>query len=238
MWNRAMWNRRTLGLAFLLCLLCLLACGAAAAATTVYRCTTARGQVVFQDTPCPAAQRQHVLALPEVPAVAGSVLPAAPPADREQAEADAPASPLPSAAPVAPLPVMVAPLPVLYACTRATDGQTYLSRKGDPAPYLAPFGMLGAQQMPLSDVYGTTRGKAGMSAPESNRGRVTSTLVANNYVWVQDRCRELTPEETCRALDDADDENARKLRRAFKSDRAPLERRDAELKAQLLNCQG
>lgn len=223
-----MWNRLTPRPAWLLCLL---ACNLPAAAATVYRCTTTGGQVAFQDTPCPVAQRQHVLALPAVPAVTGSTRPAAPPVNPERTAPEAPAAPLPPSPPVAPLPLM-------YACTRATDGQTYLSRQGDPAPYLAPFGMLGATQMPLSDVYGTTRGNAGMSAPEANRGRTTSTLVANNYVWVQDRCRALTPEETCHALDDAYDENARKLRRAFKSDRAPLERREAELKAQLDNCRG
>jgi hypothetical protein len=138
-------------------------------------------------------------------------------------------------APVAPEPA--APLPVMYACTRATDGKTYLSDHGDSAPYLAPYGVLGAEQQPLSEVYGPDRGAAGISAPEANRGRVTSGLVANNYVWVQDSCRELDPGEICQALEDAYEENARQLRNAFKSQRPPLERREAQLHAQLANCQ-
>jgi hypothetical protein len=124
----------------------------------------------------------------------------------------------------------------MYACVRATDGKTYLSDHGDPAPYQAPYGVVGAGQLPLSEVYGADRGGAGISAPEANRGRVSPGLVANNYVWVQDQCRELDVEETCQALQDAYDQNEQKLRNAFKSQRPPLERREAQLQAQLANC--
>jgi hypothetical protein len=123
----------------------------------------------------------------------------------------------------------------MYTCLRATDGKTYLSENGDPQPYLVPLGMLAVGSPSLSQVYGPPN-SAGGSAPELNRGRVTPGLIANNYVWVQDQCRELTRAETCRALRDAYDDNATKLRRAFKSDQPPLEQRDEQLRAQLRNC--
>jgi hypothetical protein len=195
-----------------------------AAATRVYECVGADGRKVYQDTPCRPGQRQQSLQVPDVPSIRSPAATVPAPA--------APASSPPPAVEAAP----AAPLPVMYACVRATDGKTYLSANGDPAPYQAPYGMLGAEQQPLSDVYAPDRGAAGNSAPESNRGRVTRGLVASNYVWVQDQCRRLDPGETCQALQDAYAENAHKLRNAFQSQRPPLERRDAELRAQLAGC--
>jgi hypothetical protein len=208
---------------------CLLAAGPAArvlaADTTVYECVGADGRAVFQDSPCGAGLRQRTLAVPDMPS-------RSPPPPVPRAPPPPPADDGPAAA----APEPAAPLPVMYACTRATDGKTYLSDHGDPAPYLAPYGVLGAEQLPLSEVYGPDRGGAGMSAPEANRGRVTAGLVANNYVWVQDSCRELDPAQTCQALQDAYDENDHQLRNAFKSQRPPLERREAQLRAQLASC--
>ena len=201
-----------------------LACWRPAAATRVYECVGADGPKVYQDTPCRAGQRQQTLQVPDVPSIRPSAaLPA--PAPPASAPEPPPAEPAPSA-----------PLPVMYACTRATDGKTYLSANGNPEPYLAPYGVLGAGQLPLSEVYGPDRGAAGNSAPESNRGRVTRGMVADNYVWVQDQCRQLDPGETCQALERARQENAHELRNAFQSQRAPLEKRDAELRAQLASC--
>jgi len=195
--------------------------------TTVYKCTGGDGKVIFQDAPCSKAQRQQTIDLADTPAPSAP-MPATPSPAFTERSAPTPASPPQPSEPTAPLPRM-------YACTRATDGTAYLSNNGYPEPYLAPFGMLGAVQMPLARAYGPTGG-AGISAPEANRGKVTSGLVADNYVWVQDQCRPLTMQEACHALRDAYDENARKLRRAFKSDRPPLEQRDNELRAQLGNC--
>ncbi|UGB38343.1 DUF4124 domain-containing protein [Frateuria soli] len=197
--------------------------GGNAAATTIYECTTTDGRVIYQDTPCGAGQQQRTMQVADAPAAPP---PAAPPAPTPPPE---PAAPPPARGPSLPLPVM-------YACVRATDGKTYLSDNGDPPPYQAPYGVLGVGQQPLSEVYGPDRGAAGMSAPEANRGRVTSGLVANNYVWVQDQCRELDAAETCQALRDAYEENEHELRNAFKSQRPPLERREAQLQAQLANC--
>jgi hypothetical protein len=206
----------------LLLLLC--CCGPPAAASTVFKCTAAHGGVSYQDHPCAPGQRQETVRLDDA-------APAPPPV----ATAPAPAPPPAAAAPPEP-PPPPAPLPTLYSCVRATDGKSYLSGNGNPAPYQAPLGVLGAFQQSLSQVYGPDRGAAGMSAPEANRGRVSSALVANNYVWVQDRCRELGPAETCEALRDAYDENERKLQRAFDSQKPPLEARERELAAQLRGC--
>ncbi|HEV2540938.1 MAG TPA: DUF4124 domain-containing protein [Frateuria sp.] len=197
-----------------------------AAATQVYECVGADGRKVYQDTPCRPGQRQQSLQVRDVP----SIRPAA-------AAVPVAAAPEGSPPPMAE-PAPAAPLPVMYACVRATDGKTYLSANGDPAPYQAPYGMLGAEQQPLSDVYAPDRGAASISAPESNRGRVTRGLVASNYVWVQDQCRRLDPDETCQALQGAYAQNAHKLHNAFQSQRPPLERRDAELRAQLASCGG
>jgi len=209
-------------LALLLLLLSPLAALPAGAAT-VYKCTGADGRVSFQDHPCARAQRQDIVPLAD-PA------PLAPLPPRPAASDDRDTSPTPPPAPAAP-PEPAAPLPGLYACTRATDGKFYISRNGDPQPYLAPFGMVGMVQTPLAQ-----GGAGGVSAPELNRGKVTSGLVSSNYVWVQDQCRPMSYGETCHALQDDYDDNARKLRRAFKSDRPPLERRDDELRAQLASC--
>jgi hypothetical protein len=193
-----------------------------AVAGTAYQCTDAGGKMSFQDKPCTGNQRQQVLQLDD-----SQPSPSPPP------ETSTPVfeSVTPPPPPVQPS----APLPTMYGCVRATDGKPYTSDNGDPQPYQVPYGILGASALPLSQVYGGPNA-AGASAPELNRGRVTPGLIANHYVWVQDQCRELTHAETCRALRDAYDDNATKLRRAFKSDQPPLERRDQELRAQLQSC--
>ena len=207
-------------LALLLLLLSPLAALPAGAAT-VYKCTGADGRVTFQDRPCPGNQRQELVPLAD-PAPAAP-LPPRPAGDDRDSTSQPP--------PPAPAPLPGAPLPALYACTNAMDGKFYISRNGDPQPYLAPFGMVGMVQTPLA-----RGGAGGVSAPELNRGKITPGLVSGNYVWVQDQCRPMSFNETCHALQDDYDDNARKLRRAFKSDRPPLERRDEELRAQLTNC--
>lgn len=204
----------------------LLCAGPVMAAGTVYQCRAGNGQLIFQDTPCGKARDQRRLTLPDPPPT-----PAPDPVRAEQTvPPPAPAIP----APVPPEP-MRASIPRMYGCVGAVDGKPYVSPRR-PAPYLAPYGMLGSDQLPLSEAYGPTRGAAGISAPEANRGRVTTGLAAGNYVWVQDRCRELTSQEVCSALRDDFDRNAHALSKAFKTDRPPLEKRDRELRAQLEGC--
>ncbi|TAM17359.1 MAG: DUF4124 domain-containing protein, partial [Rhodanobacter sp.] len=174
------------GLLFLL----LLSVAPAAAGTTVYKCTGHDGKVSYQGMPCSAMQRQKTLTLRDrqpTPAPA----PAAPVADTP---APAPAIAAPPPPPSRP----AAPLPLMYRCVRATDGTTYLS-SGQPAPYLAPLGMLGIVPSSLAQTYS--------GANHMGHGKVTAGLVANNYTWVQDRCRELSPSETCQALHDDWDAN-------------------------------
>ena len=198
-----------------------------AAATTIYRCVGADGRAVFQDKPCARDQHQQQLSVSDVPTMAppASPTPAPAPTDTD------------TAPPPSPAPAPAAPLPTMYTCVRATDGSSYLSDNGDPQPYLAPYGIVGEPRS-LADAYAPDRGAAGGSAPEANHGRVTSDLVANNYVWVQDQCRALDSAETCQALQQAWEDNEHKLRNAFQSQRPPLEKRAAELTAQLASCRG
>lgn len=206
-------------------LLLLAAVGSPALAGTVYKCVGSRGELIYQDAPCPKTQKQQTLHLND------SAAPVAAPAPAEAATA----SPAPVIDPPAPLPPTPGtPLTQLYRCTHAVDGSVYVSANGNPPPFLAPYGMLGAADLPLAQAYGP--GGAGISAPEANRGKVTAGLIANNYVWVQDRCRPMSVPEICRALREQYQDNAEKLRRAFKSDQPPLQQRDTELRAQLTNC--
>jgi hypothetical protein len=207
-------------------LLLLVVTGGPATAGSVYKCSGTSGQVTYQDAPCARAQRQQTLQLSNdasalAPSTATASTPASTPATDEHTEA-APAVPS-------------VPLIPLYQCAHAVDGKLYVSSNGHPQPFLAPLGMLGALPTSLSQAYGQPGG-AGISAPEANRGRVTSGLVASNYVWVQDQCRPLSVPEICHELRDEYEQNARQLQRAFQSDQPPLQRRDSELQAQLTNC--
>jgi hypothetical protein len=195
-----------------------------AAAGTVYKCSGTDGRVIYQDTPCAKTQRQQTLQLPD------DTTAPSPPASATAR----PDSPPPVATPSPPSTPGVPPVQ-LYQCRHAVDGSLYVSRNGRPPPFRAPLGMLGALSTPLGEVYGSPN-HAGISAPEANRGRVGAGLVANNYVWVQDQCRPLSVPEICSELRDEQEQNARKLQRAFKSDRPPLQRRDDELQAQLARC--
>lgn len=198
--------------------------GPAARAETVYKCL-AGGQTTYQQTPCAKNQRQEAIRLRDPAPADGQVapMPAAPP---DRVVADTPSPPPPPAAPP----------PVMYGCIRATDGKPYRSENGQPDPYLAPSGVLGNLGGSLSDAY-EARNAAIASAPELNRGRGNvSALVNRNYVWVQDQCRALTPDETCRLLRDDADANQKAIRNAFKSDRPPLEATDARLRDQLRGC--
>lgn len=198
-----------------------------AMAGAAYKCTAANGAVVYQDTTCAKGQRQEQLDLPQD-------LGPAPAAPTSSADPGTPTT----AQPVTPRsPAPAAPLPAMFVCMKATDGKSYLSENGDPQPYLVPFGILGAAPQPLSQVYGPGGG-GGASAPELNRGKTHPNLVGNNFVWVQDQCRPMSYSETCSALRDAYDDVENKLRRAFKSDQPPLEKREAQLLGQLKSCNG
>jgi len=196
----------------------------AAHAQTVFKCQ-AGGQTIYQQTPCATNQAQQTIELhASVPVngVAPMPVPDAKPvaSGRDDADRDPPPRPPPR----------------MYGCVRATDGKTYTSDNGNPQPYMAPFGVLGGVSGSLSDTYGN-RNAAVASAPELNRGKGdVAGIATSNYVWVQDQCRLLSPAETCQALRGEADANQRRIRNAFKSERPPLDARDAELTRQLRGC--
>lgn len=190
----------------------LLAIAAHAQTVQAYKCVDRRGQLSFQDLPCPRDSHATRLSLPT------PRTPAPSPAASSARHVDN--APPPVIAP--PAKVAPPPLPSMYACTRATDRKRYLSDRPTP-PYYAPLAM-------LDDIPRRATGTLG-AAP-------TVATVAGAYTQVQDACHALTPAKTCAALEDAYAANAAKLSRAFRSDQPPLARRDASLREQLRACPG
>jgi hypothetical protein len=208
---------------FALAALALAATGGARS-ETVYKCL-AGGQTIYQQTPCASTQRQETLQLQDSAPASGRVAPMPGPPQPEEATADS-----------SPPPQPLQPPPRMFGCIRATDGKPYTSANGNPQPYLAPLGVLGVASGSLSDTYGNPN-SAVASAPELNRGKGNvGAIASSNYVWVQDQCRELSPAETCQALRNESDATQRQIRNAFKSDRAPLDAKDAQLRDQLQSC--
>jgi hypothetical protein len=207
-----------------LALLLLALPAAGARAETVYKCV-ASGQTIYQQTPCAKQQAQQVIQLVDSAPADGRVAPMPTPSPRDNGAADdAPPPPPPQ------------PLPELFLCVRATDGKSYTSNNGHPDPYVAPFGVLGVANNPLAATYGS-QNAAVSSFPELNRGKGNAGAVAtSNYVWVQDQCRPMSAAETCQALRDQNDSNQKAIRNAFKSERAPLDAKDATLRSQLQGC--
>ncbi len=198
----------------------------AAIAGTLYKCTDARGHVSYRDTPCPPAARQEILrrfpdpgSVPAAPSVPAATVPPAPAPD-----------------PAPPPRVARTPPPRLYRCTRATDGETYLSRTGRTRPYLVPSGMLDWQR-PLAEVYGSRQGAGvGMSAPELMPDPTPRMIGGGYYVRVRDICRRLPPRAACAALREQYEANEEDIDRAFKSERGPLLERREQLRARMAGC--
>lgn len=202
---------RTLFLSTLLCCVGqMLPVPVRADTTTVYKCI-AKGQVVYQGTPCAHGQQQQTMQLQDDGPIS---TPSPAPVD------DAPRV---VTAPPAPAPPPYTPPSPMYRCTRATDGKTYLSSNGNPQPYYAPLAMTGILPTSIGQNYG---------------GRVSpnAAMVASHYTLMQDQCQAMTPDDTCTTLRNQYDENERKLSRAFKSDQPPLLQREQDLLAQLKHC--
>jgi hypothetical protein len=181
--------------------------------TTVYKCGSAQGQVIYQGTPCAQGQHQQTMQLDNgAPVAAPATIPTA----------TSTASPLPAPPPPAP---PRTPPSLMYRCINAVNGNSYVSSNGNPQPYYAPLAVTGIIPTPLGQTF----------APPG-RGAPTAATIASNYVLVQDHCQAMTPEDTCSTLRDEYDENERKLSRAFKSDQPPLLQRESELLAQLKHC--
>jgi len=179
--------------------------------TTVYKCRTARGQLIYQGTPCARDQQQQTMELDDN-GPTSSPLPPAP---------DAP-SPHTTAAPTTPAPAPHTPPSTMYRCVRATDRTAYLSSNGNPQPYYAPLAMTGILPSPLGHFTPGVKPNAAM--------------ISSNYMLVQDQCEPLTPQDTCATLRDQYDENERKLSRAFKADQPALQQREKALLAELSHC--
>jgi Domain of unknown function (DUF4124) len=195
-----------------------------AGAETVYKCV-AGGQTSYQQTPCTKSQQQQTLQLQDSAPANGEVAPM-------------PEAPRPTDLGVntSPPPPPMQPPPRMFGCVRATDGKAYTSADGNPQPYLAPLGVLGVASGSLSDTYGNPN-SAVASAPELNRGKGNIGAIATrNLVWVQDQCRELSPAEACQALRSEAESTQRQIRNAFKSERGPLDAKDARLREQLQSC--
>jgi hypothetical protein len=182
--------------------------------TTVYKCSSAQGKVIYQGTPCASGQQQQTMQL-QNDGPASSPSPAPAPLDAPS-KATA-ATPSPSLPHTPPSP--------MYRCINAINGNSYFSSNGNPPPYYAPLAVSGIIPTPLGQTYASP-----------GRGAPTAATVASHYVQVQDSCQPMTPQDTCAQLRDDYDEVERKLSRAFKSDQPPLLQRESELRAQLSHC--
>jgi hypothetical protein len=205
-------------------------CLGSAHADDVYKCTSASGEVAYQDHACPNdASEATVHLLP----------PPLPPAAQDQPAADDPAAapPLPANVPPA-AGVERPPPPQMFVCARAEDGTQYMSDDGAPPIRQVPAGVLGASGKGLADAYGGRNG-IGVSAPGVRRIPVDPSpqaSAATNYVSVQDQCVPASTETTCNYLRAEYDKLHEKLRRAFKDERAVLEPRLDDLDARLSGC--
>ena len=186
-------------------------------AQTVYKCRGAHGEASYQSAPCPGVQVQRRITLDATPPPEPAPPPPAPPAS----------APPPVA--TAPKPPPTVPIPVLYQCVRATDGKRYISTTGTPPGYYAPLGIVGVPTS-LAQQYN--------AANRMGRDQPNAAMVSGYYTFVQDRCHEMSAEETCAALRKDWSDNDHKLGRAFKSDQPPLLKHEAELRLQLQGCGG
>lgn len=205
----------------------LCACFGGAAAEDVYKCTNAKGDVAYQDRPCPPGMQASQLHLRDVP-------PAAPPPAPTIEPAPAATTP---AAPPQPMAAR-APLPALWLCRNAEDGSNYFSENGSPPVRYVPLGTLGYPGKSLGQAYGPGGG-SGISAPGVNPIAISHSprdTIATQLTGLQDACVPATPAQTCGWLRKQYDEVEHKLKRAFKDERAILEPREGELAAQLDNC--
>ncbi|MGN6313786.1 MAG: DUF4124 domain-containing protein [Rhodanobacteraceae bacterium] len=198
----------------------------AAMAVTVYKCTAPDGMTAYQDKPCPANRRQHTMELPDAPIVTTVPPPVTSAPTPAASRASAPAA----------VPPPPPPLPTMYACTTYDGEKKYLSDTL-PRPYAVPLGALGYPGQSLDQAYGG-RDRIGLSAPEEARkpaiGR--GPLIANAQVMVQDHCVPAPRSQVCDELRRRFDVNHEKLRMAFPSEKAPFQRREDQLNAQLKGC--
>jgi len=200
-------------------------------ARTIFKCVDANGDVTYQDHSCKPGSRetrQDVLVPP----------PAAPtpvPFEKLPSASSDAALPIP---PPAPAPPERPKVPAVWLCTRADDGSHYVSRDGPAPSRWVPAGILGVPQKSLAQSYGPGGG-AGVSAPGVNKPKATHgrpDKLAGDYVEVEDECLAATDQQACEYLQGELDIVEKKLRRAFKDERAVLEPKETQLQRDLEGC--
>jgi hypothetical protein len=187
----------------------------AVAAVEVYKCTSAQGDIAFQDAPCPAGDEQLLLRFAD---------PSPPPA-----VVDALPGTIPDEAAVAPPPA-ASPRPALsplWFCTRF-DGTRYASDTGIPVRQAVPLGVIGT---------GMGLNRARNSAPGARIPILPPGTSADAaYVWTEDQCARASAAASCEYWDKELDSNRTQLKRAFKSEAEPFQARERELREHLAGC--
>ena len=213
-----------------------------ASAQTIFKCVDAAGAVSYQDHACKAGTtetRQEILA---AEAATQAPTPAQTPFDKLPTPLHSPPSPPPAPEPP---PVTVKPaVPPIWFCTRPEDDSHYVSRDGQPPQRWVPAGIVGIPRRGLAQSYGPGAG-AGVTAPGASPPAASNPIVpprdlggrrAGGYVEVNDECVLATEQQACEYLYGELDDVDRKLRRAFKDDRAVLEPQQEQLRRDLEGC--
>jgi len=206
-------------------LLALTGAGAAHAAT-VYKCTSTKGAVSFQDRPCTANARQQTIAMPDPP-------PSPPPSAEPLPEE--PIAPVAELEPPPPLPAI--PPPQFFLCTRY-DGTRYISDTGEGGSALVPLGVLGVPGRSLSDAY-SPQNSIGVSAPglrQIPHVSARSVPFGGMSTWVDDECHDASPQEACTNLRNALKDVRYKLTKAFSDTTPDLKRQEADILERMRGC--
>ncbi|HEX5123757.1 MAG TPA: DUF4124 domain-containing protein [Rhodanobacteraceae bacterium] len=196
-------------------------------ATTVYKCTDAKGAVSFQDRPCGASTRQQTIAMPDPPP------PPPPPVAPPPAE---PVEPVTELEPPPPLPPTIPP-PQFYLCTRY-DGTRYISDTGDGGSALVPLGVLGVPGRSLADAY-SPQNSIGVSAPGLRQipsVPARSVPFGGMSTWVDDECHDASPQEACTYLRNALKDVRYKLTKSFSDTTPELKRQEADILERMRGC--
>ena len=209
------------------CLLLVILAGVApsSAAVEIVRCTSADGEVRYQDRPCAAGEAVKTIRLdddPPSPAAAA-------------VEAQAAATPALDAAPAALGPARSA-MPPAWLCRR-DDGSRYLSETGTGERRAVPLAMLGVPSRGLADAYGP--GGAGVSAPGLARPGIDRSPAAQlgaAHVWVEDPCAPASGADVCRFLEDGIVAAEKRLRYAFSDTAAQVRDDIASLRERAAPC--
>ena len=195
-------------------------------ATTVYKCTDAKGAISFQDRPCAASTQQQTIAMPDPPPPPPAS--AAPPQE-EPAATNADVEPL-QAAPFT-------PPPSFFLCTRY-DGTRYISDTGEGGSALVPLGVLGVPGRSLADAY-SPQNSIGVSAPglrQIPHVPARGVPFGGMSTWIDDECHEAPPREACTYLRQSLGDVRYKLTKAFSDTTPELKRQEADILERMRGC--